>query len=144
MDNKAQIEKVVIINNVNEALTVSSLQIAEHFNKRHDHVLRDIKKVITDITSTQNWGDVTSPQNSANLFYMAKYQGGNLCVGKVIQKVAINLDENGTKAAAATVAEVYTETAPKYIKMDRPFIYAIVDDATGLPLFIGTVVNLAG
>ena len=73
MDNKAQIEKVVIINDVNEALTVSSLQIAEHFNKSHAHVMRDIKKVITDITSTQNRGDVTSIQNWTNLFYESTY-----------------------------------------------------------------------
>ena len=45
MDNKAQIEKVVIINDVNEALTVSSLQIAEHFEKNHRDVLRAIKNL---------------------------------------------------------------------------------------------------
>lgn len=45
MDNKAQIEKVVIINDVNEMLTVSSLQIAEHFEKNHRDVLRAIKNL---------------------------------------------------------------------------------------------------
>ena len=45
MDNKAQIEKVVIINDVNEVLTVSSLQIAEHFEKNHRDVLRAIKNL---------------------------------------------------------------------------------------------------
>lgn len=49
MNNNTQIENVVIINDVNEILTVSSLQIAEHFGKRHDHVLRDIQKIISSI-----------------------------------------------------------------------------------------------
>ena len=28
------------------------------------------------------------------------------------------------------------------VTLDRPFIYAIIDDATGLPIFIGTVTNI--
>lgn len=63
MDNKAQIEKVVIINDVNEALTVSSLQIAEHFDKQHKDVLKAITNLIKE----------TSAQNCANLFYESTY-----------------------------------------------------------------------
>ena len=64
------------------------------------------------------------------------FDGGN---------IALNLlDENGTKATAATIVETKAQTLPKFVKLNRPFIYAIVDNATGLPLFIGTVVNLAG
>ena len=63
MDNKAQIEKVVIINDVNETLTVSSLQIAEHFDKQHKDVLKAITNLIKE----------TSAQNCANLFYESTY-----------------------------------------------------------------------
>ena len=31
---------------------------------------------------------------------------------------------------------------PKYVYLDRPFVYAIVDNATGLPLFVGVVTAL--
>ena len=45
MNTGYKIEKVVIINDVNEALTISSLQIAEHFGKRHTHVLEAIENI---------------------------------------------------------------------------------------------------
>lgn len=31
------------------------------------------------------------------------------------------------------------EDEPKYVYLDRPFMYAIVDTQTGMPVFIGTV-----
>ena len=36
----------------------NSLLVAKKFEKRHDHVLRDIKELQEEITSTQNWGDL--------------------------------------------------------------------------------------
>ena len=64
----------------------------------------------------------------------------------VKQKTFIQLDRNGTKAAAITIeAPKGTSIAPQeeiYITLDRPFIYAIVDNETHLPLFLGMVTNL--
>lgn len=64
----------------------------------------------------------------------------------VKQKTFIQLDRNGTKAAAITIAAPKgTSIAPQeeiYITLDRPFIYAIVDNETHLPLFLGMVTNL--
>jgi serpin B len=68
---------------------------------------------------------------------------GELFINRVIHKTFIEVDNAGTRAAAVTAGEVATETAeptvPKTVKLDRPFLYAIVDNATGLPIFIGTV-----
>ena len=36
----------IVINNNNGTLTVSSLQVAEDFGKRHDHIIRDIESII--------------------------------------------------------------------------------------------------
>jgi serpin B len=30
-----------------------------------------------------------------------------------------------------------------YVRLDRPFVYAIIDNATNLPVFIGTFMNPA-
>lgn len=68
-----------------------------------------------------------------------------LYCGSMCQKVKIEVDRNGTKATAiswstnSTSAEKVEE--PKIITLDRPFVYAVVDNSTGLPLFIGTVIN---
>jgi len=70
----------------------------------------------------------------------------NLFISNVIHKTYIELDENGTKAAAVTAVEMQRESCaepePREIKeviLDRPFVYAIVDAESGLPVFIGTV-----
>ena len=64
----------------------------------------------------------------------------------VKQKTMIELDRNGTKAAALTWAGMKCMSAapaePLYITLDRPFVYAIIDNAHKLPIFIGTVTNL--
>ncbi|MCL2062381.1 MAG: serpin family protein [Firmicutes bacterium] len=70
----------------------------------------------------------------------------NLFISDVLHKTFITVDLKGTKAAAVTsVAVNGAESAPEYIDyivLERPFIYAIVDNATNLPLFIGAVLNV--
>lgn len=74
----------------------------------------------------------------------------NLYISNVIHKTYIELDENGTKAAAVTAVEMSCESAafeePKEVKeviLNRPFVYAIVDTSTGMPIFMGTVNSVA-
>ena len=55
--------------------------------------------------------------------------------------------EDGTRAGAATAVEVGAEGCiedPKTVDLDRPFIYMLVDCETGLPFFIGTMVDPEG
>ena len=63
-------------------------------------------------------------------------------IDKVIHKTFLELDNEGTRAAAVTAVEMRCTTAepagPKRVILDRPFVYAIVDTATGLPIFLGT------
>ena len=72
----------------------------------------------------------------------------NLYVDTLIHKTRIELDREGTKAAAATAIGV-TETAImidvpiKEVRLDRPFIFVISDNNTLTPIFIGTVGNLS-
>ena len=65
-------------------------------------------------------------------------------ISKVIHKTYINVNREGTEAAAATavVMEKGEIAAPEIsynVYCDRPFAYAIVDMDTGLPVFLGTV-----
>jgi serpin B len=71
--------------------------------------------------------------------------GENIFISQVIHKTHIEVDESGTRAAAVTAIIMETTSAPmnpRTVTLDRPFVYAIIDNATGLPLFIGTVENL--
>jgi serine protease inhibitor len=63
-------------------------------------------------------------------------------VSAVLQKVFVEVNEEGTEAAAVTLVEVKTRGGPPRTRefiVDRPFIFAIRDDATGALLFIGQV-----
>ncbi len=69
---------------------------------------------------------------------------GNIYIGEVLHKTFISVDELGTKAGAVTKVEMkdesYMET--KNVKLDRPFVYIIIDNSTKLPIFMGTVMSL--
>jgi serpin B len=67
-----------------------------------------------------------------------------LHVGAVAHKAYIDVDERGTEAAAATAVMIMASAAlrmppPVTMVVDRPFLFAIIDTATGLPLFLGQV-----
>ena len=67
-----------------------------------------------------------------------------LRIGAVAHKAYVDVDEQGTEAAAATAVVIRTAAAmrpPPAVTMvvDRPFLFAIVDGTTGLPLFLGQV-----
>ena len=67
-----------------------------------------------------------------------------LRIGAVAHKAYVDVDEHGTEAAAATAMVIRAAAAmrpPQAVTMvvDRPFLFAIVDSTTGLPLFLGQV-----
>ena len=70
---------------------------------------------------------------------------GNIYISRVLHNAYIAVDEKGTKAGAATVVEPAagdTGADTYRVILNRPFVYAIIDDATGLPIFIGAVTDI--
>ncbi len=65
--------------------------------------------------------------------------GAPLQISRVLQKTFIEVNEEGTEAAAATGVEVVVTSAPPSFIADRPFLYLIRDSYTGSVLFIGRV-----
>jgi len=66
----------------------------------------------------------------------------NAYVSEAKQKVFIEVNEEGTEAAAVTGIEMRTTSVPappREFVVDRPFILAIRDDQTGALLFVGQV-----
>ncbi|CAK6977216.1 plasminogen activator inhibitor 1 [Scomber scombrus] len=64
-----------------------------------------------------------------------------LCVSKVLQTVKIEVNEQGTKGAAATAAVMFSRMAVEEITLDRPFLFLIQHKHTGAVLFMGQFNN---
>ncbi|XP_009081084.1 PREDICTED: protein Z-dependent protease inhibitor [Acanthisitta chloris] len=62
-------------------------------------------------------------------------------VSQVVQKAVIEVDEEGTEAAAASGSEITAFTVPPVIKVDRPFLFMIFEETFKTLLFIGRVVD---
>lgn len=67
-------------------------------------------------------------------------------IAQILQKIRVQLDEEGTKAAAATaiimpcMAAAPVEQPPE-VRVDRPFAFVIADSRTGSVCFAGVVEN---
>ena len=66
----------------------------------------------------------------------------DLFVNVAKQNNVFEIDENGTKAASTSMIEVATGVSNGKLVFDRPFMYMIIDNATELPVYIGTVSNV--
>lgn len=70
------------------------------------------------------------------------FANGNFFVSKMLQKAKIEVNEQGTKAAAVTAAIMLTSMAPMEMRnvefhADHPFVYLITDTNSGAILFMG-------
>jgi serpin B len=70
----------------------------------------------------------------------------DLFIAEVLHKTYCRVDELGTEAAAVTSVEMWLTAIMEpetQIVFDRPFVYGIVDTASGAPLFLGVMDNPA-
>ncbi|XP_010903953.2 plasminogen activator inhibitor 1 [Esox lucius] len=92
--------------------------------------------------------DLKTPLTSmglGNMFNLAKADftrittEERLSVSKVLQKVKIELNEEGTKGSSVTSAIMFSRMAVEEITLDRPFLFLIQHNSTGAVLFMGQV-----
>jgi serpin B len=78
--------------------------------------------------------------------FTGMYEPGGIFIGRVIHKTFLEVDEEGTEAAAATVVEMWETAVPggrtyPTIRVNRPFLFAIRESHSGTILFIGKIVE---
>ena len=66
----------------------------------------------------------------------------HLFISHVLHKAFVDVNEEGTEAAAATAVVIIREASaakpePIAFRADRPFVYAIRENKTGAVLFMG-------
>lgn len=111
------------------------------FEVRYETEMNDILEEmgITDLFDTDR----------ADLSGIGSLEEITLVVNRILHKTFITVDEQGTKVGAAAVdeacaeaAEADGETEIKNVRLDRPFLYMIIDEKTKTPVFIGTVMEV--
>ena len=67
--------------------------------------------------------------------------GGGLYISRVIHQTFIDVQEEGTEAAAATIVEIREISAPvlTMFKANRPFLFVIRENSTSAIMFMGKV-----
>ncbi len=80
----------------------------------------------------------------ADLSGIADVKSNNLYIGFATHKAFVDVNEEGTEAAAATAIGIEVTSAPAnptVFRADHPFVFLIQDNETGLVLFMGRVVD---
>lgn len=82
--------------------------------------------------------------SKADFSRLGQSSAGNIYCDAVEHKTFIEVNRHGTRAAAVTWATMGEMAAVVELSvfLDRPFVCAIVDNETGMPVFIGTVTNI--
>lgn len=95
------------------------------------------------VNTLQHMGVRSAFTSAADLSGISR---GPLAVSDILHKTVVDVDENGTEAAAVTAVMMALTSArpsqPKVMEVNRPFIYMIADMETGRVLFSGRVMNL--
>lgn len=79
----------------------------------------------------------------AQLCGIGTSESGNINIGKVVHKTFIEVNEEGTRAGAATVLDLFegggafNKSLVKNVDLNRPYIYMLVDLETNVPIFMG-------
>ena len=64
---------------------------------------------------------------------------GRLFISSVIHKTFVQVDEEGTEAAAVTSIDIVGSNESSFFIVDRPFLFVIREKSTGAILFIGEI-----
>ncbi|MGZ3333368.1 MAG: serpin family protein [Gemmatimonadaceae bacterium] len=68
--------------------------------------------------------------------------GNQLVITRVLQKTFVDVDEEGTEAAAATLVGIGLTSLPAAFRADHPFMVVIRERFSGTILFIGKIAKL--
>lgn len=102
----------------------------------------EYETILNDVLT--NLGMDTAFTENANFTKMIQDDEA-IGISKLKQKTFIDVNEEGTEAAAATSGEIKLmsalEEAPFHMEVNRPFFLTLTDDNTGAILFMGSISN---
>lgn len=94
-----------------------------------------------ELTSTLSALGMPSAFDSRKANFTGMNGKRNLFISAVIHKAFVDVNEEGTEAAAATGVLIEATSLPPTFRADHPFVFLIRDNQTGSVLFMGRVAN---
>ncbi len=151
---KGQFQMTVILPNENKTTEdVLSAMTLDNWNSWMKSFKKEEKVEITMPRFKFSWemglNDILAKMGMPRAFtpYVADFSGitgtKDLYISYVIHKTFVDVNENGTEAAAVTAVGMSTTSMPVdqpkkiYFRVDRPFFFTITEKTTGTILFIG-------
>ena len=112
--------------------TMEILVAIPKFRLEYERTLNEVLKALgMEVAFDETAADFSRMQRDAlNL---------QLHISRVKQKAFVEVDEEGTRAAAVTSVEIGVTSAPPAFRADRPFVFAIRERLSGALLFTGVV-----
>lgn len=133
------------------AFTLQGLDIQSLLSSNPTYDSVEAKMPRLDFTTSAELTEILKTEGlTTALSDKADYSGISkeaLAVGHILQKTNLQLDENGTKAAAVTAITMETCSLPvqpengKEVVLNRPFAFLIYDSESKEVLFMGKVVT---
>lgn len=97
---------------------------------------------LNDILKAQGMRIAFEPYNADfTRMYKEEEISENLYISKVKHKTFVEVNEEGTEAAAVTSVEIGITSLGLFMRVDRPFIFAIREKHSQTILFIGKIIN---
>ncbi|GAB3580382.1 serpin family protein [Hymenobacter daeguensis] len=78
---------------------------------------------------------------NANFGRMLAGGGSGLAISSVKHKTFLEVNEEGTEAAAVTSVGIVVTSLPPVVQVNRPFLFLIREKSSGAILFIGQITN---
>ena len=125
------------------------LQNPQHYSTVHTAIPKfetEYDVEMSDILSSMGMSDAFDTEK-ADFSNLGTSSAGNIFISRVLHKTYISVGEKGTKAGAVTVIETTDGASaivgePKYVYLDRPFVYMLIDCENNLPFFIGAMTDI--
>jgi serine protease inhibitor len=89
----------------------------------------------------QQLGMAEAFSSQADFSRMLAGSNQGLAISEVLHKTFVEVNEEGTEAAAATSVGIELTSMPPSVRVDRPFIFLIREKSSNAILFIGQLMN---
>lgn len=140
------LKRTSLINVIDNLRVVGLYKVIEYLNQSEEDPELEINLPRFSISSDYKLNSILRQMGLRDVFDerfadLSKISKHSTYVSQFIQKAVIDVNENGTIAAAANAATLSFQSIPSEFYVNRPFAFMIIERTTNTILFCGNVKN---